>query len=106
LSALASSTTTSATRIRAAGARDDSRAPISTPGTDPTSTAAARRWWARPRVQPLGGGTKRLRHDLVGELTVQHVVLQVADAPEQKLVTFAAAEPGDDERLRRLATGK
>jgi transcriptional regulator with XRE-family HTH domain len=62
----------------------------------------ARRWWARPRVQPLGGGTKRLRHNLIGELTVRHVVLQVADAPDQKLVTFAAAEPADDERLRRL----
>jgi|SRR2546421_5909091 len=69
------------------------------------ASAQARLWWSRPRVQPLGGGIKRLRHDLIGDLTVRHVVLQVADAPEQKLVTFGAAEPGDDERLRRLADG-
>src|SRR6266511_4309109 len=40
-SALASSTTTRATRTSAAGARADSRAPISTPGIEPASTAPA-----------------------------------------------------------------
>jgi transcriptional regulator with XRE-family HTH domain len=63
----------------------------------------ARRWWSRHDVLPLSSGTKRLRHDTLGELTVQHLVLQVADAPDQKLVTFSSSPP-DDKRLLRLAS--
>ena len=49
----------------------------------------ARAWWARHDVARLASGRKRLRHPRLGELELRHVVLQVADAPEQKLVTFA-----------------
>jgi transcriptional regulator with XRE-family HTH domain len=60
-----------------------------------------RRWWPRHEVLPMGGGTKRLRHPLVGEMLLRHVVLEVADHPDQRLVTFSLDE-GDD-RLARLA---
>lgn len=39
--------------------------------------------------------TKRLRHESLGEFTAEHVVLQVAEAPDQKLVTFSPAAPHD-----------
>ena len=58
-----------------------------------------RQWWPRHAVAPIGGGTKRLRHKQLGELTLRHVVLTVAEDPEQKLVTFSA----DDADLARIA---
>ena len=89
-------------RFRAASARH--------PG-DPTFTALLERlraaspqvraWWARHDVAPLASGVKRLRHPLLGELSLRHLVLQVADDPEQKLVTFTADE-ADQERLAVL----
>jgi transcriptional regulator with XRE-family HTH domain len=54
----------------------------------------AKQWWVRQEVQPLSSGRKRLRHERLGELTFEHVVLQVADAPEQKLVTFSPLDSG------------
>jgi transcriptional regulator with XRE-family HTH domain len=71
-----------------------------------------RRWWPRHEVLPMAGGTKRLRHPLVGELALRHVVLEVAEHPDQRLVTFSpageAGEAGEaggpaDDRLARLA---
>lgn len=52
----------------------------------------ARAWWSRHEVAPLSSGTKLLRHAALGEFELRHVVLQVADDPGQKLVTFAAAD--------------
>ncbi len=49
----------------------------------------ARAWWSRHEIAPLSSGTKRLRHPILGQLELHHVVLQVADHPDQKLVTFA-----------------
>ena len=60
-----------------------------------------REWWPRHDVAALSSGTKRLRHPVLGEFEFRHVVLQLADDPEQKLVTFAPAD-GDDTRLARL----
>ncbi|MEV7302529.1 MULTISPECIES: MmyB family transcriptional regulator [Streptomyces] len=40
------------------------------------------------RVVPLSSGTKRLRHPALREIELEHGVLQLADNPEQKLVTF------------------
>lgn len=54
------------------------------------ASAEARDWWPRHDVVALSSGTKRLRHPVLGDLDLQHVVLQVADDPEQKLVTFTA----------------
>jgi hypothetical protein len=58
-----------------------------------------RAWWPRHDVAPLSSGTKRLRHPTLGELELSHVVLQVADNPEHKLVTFTAG----DRDQRRIA---
>ncbi|MFF7338067.1 helix-turn-helix transcriptional regulator [Streptomyces sp. NPDC008163] len=60
-----------------------------------------RAWWPQHRVVPLGSGTKRLRHPVLGILELEHVVLQLADDPEQKLVTFNAAAE-DQARISRL----
>lgn len=54
------------------------------------ASAEVRAWWPRHDVAPLGSGTKRLRHPRLGDLQLNFVTLQVADDPEQKVVTFAA----------------
>ena len=64
-------------------------------------SAQARAWWSRHDVLPVASGTKRLRHPLLGEITFNHVVLQVVDDPDLKLVTFSAAD-GNQEPLARL----
>jgi transcriptional regulator with XRE-family HTH domain len=58
-------------------------------------------WWPAHEVAPLASGVKRLRHPVLGEIQFRHVVLLVADDPEQKLVTFAAA-PEDEQRVAEL----
>ena len=54
------------------------------------ASAEARAWWPRHDVVTLSSGTKRLHHPVLGDLELEHVVLQLADDPEQKLVTFTA----------------
>jgi transcriptional regulator with XRE-family HTH domain len=61
----------------------------------------ARTLWKRHDVVPLGGGSKRLHHPELGEITLQHVVLQVAENPDHKLVTFAPT-PADERRIAAL----
>jgi hypothetical protein len=51
-----------------------------------------RDWWPRHDVAPIGGaGPKKLRHPRLGPIEYSHVVLQVADHPDQTLVTYSAA---------------
>jgi len=78
-------------RFRAAADRhpDDPKFAALT-GRLQTASAEARAWWPRHDIVALSSGTKRLHHPLLGDLDMQHVVLQLADDPEQKLVTFAA----------------
>ncbi|MBV9381849.1 MAG: helix-turn-helix domain-containing protein [Streptosporangiaceae bacterium] len=64
-------------------------------------SAEVRAWWPRHEVLAPGSGIKHLRHPLLGDLSLQHVVLQIADHPDQKLVTFAAGQHERD--LARLA---
>jgi transcriptional regulator with XRE-family HTH domain len=61
----------------------------------------ARALWQRHNIAPLSSGRKLLRHHQLGELELRHTVLQVADNPEQKLVTFTSA-PADMERIAAL----
>ena len=61
----------------------------------------ARAWWPEHEVIPLGSGTKRIRHPALGVIAFRHVVLQVADDPEQKLVIFTAG-PAEQAALARL----
>jgi transcriptional regulator with XRE-family HTH domain len=63
------------------------------------ANADVRQWWSRHEIAPLSSGAKRLRHPTIGEIELQHIVLQLADDPEQKLVTFT---PADQEDLARI----
>lgn len=65
------------------------------------SSAEVQAWWPHHDVAPLSSGSKRLFHPELGQLELRHVVLQVADDPEQKLVTFSA-DPVDQARIASL----
>jgi transcriptional regulator with XRE-family HTH domain len=53
-----------------------------------------RDWWPRHDVTAIGGsGAKKLRHPRLGPTVYSHVVLQVADQPDQTLVSYAPATP-------------
>ncbi|GAB3153462.1 helix-turn-helix transcriptional regulator [Microbispora hainanensis] len=62
-----------------------------------------RAWWPRHDIPPLSSGTKRLRHPVLGELELRHVVLLTADDVEQKLVAFLASD-ADQARIAELIT--
>ena len=52
-----------------------------------------RDWWPAHDVSPIGGeGVKKLRHPRFGPVEYSHVILQVADNPDQVLVTYSPAE--------------
>ena len=58
-----------------------------------------RDWWPRHDVAPIGGsGLKKLRHPRLGPVEYSHVVLQVADHPDQTLVTYSPATPPESGR--------
>jgi transcriptional regulator with XRE-family HTH domain len=58
-------------------------------------------WWPRHDIAPLSSGVKRLRHPELGEITLHNVVLQWADDPELKIVTFAP-DAADRDRIVAL----
>jgi transcriptional regulator with XRE-family HTH domain len=64
-------------------------------------SAEVRAWWPRHDVAPLSSGSKRIRHPVLGDFAFQHVVLQLADDPEQKVVTFSASA-ADQARIAGL----
>ncbi len=41
----------------------------------------------------VGSGSKKLRHPRLGPVSYSHVVLQVADNPDQTLVTYSPGHP-------------
>ncbi len=47
-----------------------------------------RAWWPRHDVVAIGSGTKKLRHPRHGPQNYRHLVLQVADHPDQTMVTY------------------
>jgi transcriptional regulator with XRE-family HTH domain len=51
------------------------------------------RLWGRQDVVAMGGGTKRLRHPERGPLEYTYVVLQVADHPDQTMVSYTPPPP-------------
>jgi transcriptional regulator with XRE-family HTH domain len=58
-----------------------------------------RDWWPRHDVIAVGSGSKKLRHPRLGPVSYSHVVLQVADDPDQTLITYSPAagrRNGDD----------
>ncbi|HJZ26525.1 MAG TPA: hypothetical protein VJ370_09655, partial [Streptosporangiaceae bacterium] len=48
-----------------------------------------RDWWPRHDVTAIGAGSKKLRHPRLGPAEYSHVVLQIADQPDQTLVTYS-----------------
>jgi transcriptional regulator with XRE-family HTH domain len=64
-----------------------------------------RRIWARHDVRPLAGATSRMRHPVVGDLSLLREKLPLADTDGQILAIYHA-EPGSpsDERLRLLGS--
>jgi transcriptional regulator with XRE-family HTH domain len=48
-----------------------------------------RDWWPRHDVAAMGSGSKKLRHPRFGPAEYSHVVLQVADQPDQTLVSYS-----------------
>jgi transcriptional regulator with XRE-family HTH domain len=52
-----------------------------------------RDWWPRHDVAAISGGSKKLRHPRLGPVEYSHVVLQVADHPDQTLVTYSPTTP-------------
>jgi len=50
-----------------------------------------RDWWPRHDVTAAGSGAKKLLHPRLGPVCYSHVVLQVADNPDQTLVTYSLA---------------
>jgi transcriptional regulator with XRE-family HTH domain len=54
-----------------------------------------RRWWARHDVREKTHGTKRLRHPIVGDLTLSYESLAIAADTDQMLITYTA-EPGSE----------
>ena len=52
-----------------------------------------RDWWPRHDVAAVGSGSKKLRHPRLGPVEYSHVVLQVADHPDQTLVTYTPNAP-------------
>ncbi|WP_045878395.1 helix-turn-helix transcriptional regulator [Pseudofrankia sp. DC12] len=57
-------------------------------------SAHVRRWWLEHDVVSIGSGVKLLRHPRLGPLEYSHVVLQVADRPQQTLVTYTPRTSG------------
>lgn len=63
-----------------------------------------RQWWEEHRVQQRTYGSKRIRHPLVGELTLDYETLTFPGDPEVRLFVFTA-EAGSTSRqaIERLA---
>ncbi|MCP2342480.1 helix-turn-helix transcriptional regulator [Actinomadura rupiterrae] len=64
-----------------------------------------RAWWPQHEITPLRSGVKLLRHPELGEIALHHVVLQLADDPEQRVVTFAPSA-SDQARIAELLDGR
>lgn len=61
------------------------------------------RLWARRDVRVNGRGNKRLRHPVVGPLTVTYEALIPVQNPDQRLIIYRAADAASQEALDRLA---
>ncbi|MFJ4947057.1 helix-turn-helix domain-containing protein [Streptomyces sp. NPDC088760] len=64
-----------------------------------------RQWWTEHDVAMRGKGTKKLRHPVIGELTLDWDTLTCATDPEQNIIVWTAA-PGSPshDALRLLAS--
>lgn len=61
-----------------------------------------RRWWARHDVREKTHGRKRMRHPIVGPLTLFYETLALRGDPDQVLVTYVAEPRSESEMALRL----
>lgn len=59
------------------------------------------RWWSDQKVLERGGGSKRFRHPVVGELTIDYEALTLPADPDQTLF-ISPPRPGASENAVRL----
>ncbi|MEU1268779.1 helix-turn-helix transcriptional regulator [Streptomyces sp. NPDC005799] len=88
-------------RSSAGTGHDDPRL-IRTVGELSLKSAEFRRLWARHDIRQKTHETKRLRHPLVGELTLDYESLTVNSAPGQQLVVYQAAPGSTSEQALAL----
>ncbi|MET0866262.1 MAG: helix-turn-helix transcriptional regulator [Nakamurella sp.] len=55
-----------------------------------TGSTEMRSWWPQQDVASPGSGTKKLWHPRLGTINYSHVVLQLADEPDQTMDTYSA----------------
>jgi hypothetical protein len=67
-----------------------------------SSSERVRLWWPEHDVVAVGSGSKKLRHPRLGPVSYSHVVLQVADNPDQTLVTYSPATDRRNEAHLRV----
>lgn len=67
--------------------------------------AFAARWSAHDVVEKRRG-TKSLRHPVVGEVHVAYEVLLLADANDQRLITWLPADEASEQAIRRAVLGE
>ena len=66
-------------------------------------------WWPRHDVRDPLDGRKEIEHPRVGRLTLEHTTLQVATAPDLKVMIYTPLEEADTrvklQRLRHMGAG-
>ncbi|NHI17723.1 helix-turn-helix transcriptional regulator [Microbacterium excoecariae] len=67
-----------------------------------TSTPEFRKWWAEPNPQGRTSGTKRFRHPIAGELTIEWEAFVVPDDETQTLFIYTARDAASREALGLL----
>ncbi|RAR38967.1 helix-turn-helix transcriptional regulator [Paenibacillus sp. MDMC362] len=60
-----------------------------------------RTWWTKHEVLGTPCGKKTIVHPLVGEMIMDHITLQVYDAPELKLTIYQPRPEGETEQKMR-----
>ncbi|MGP7818648.1 helix-turn-helix transcriptional regulator [Niallia sp. 01092] len=69
-------------------------------------SAEFRAWWPKHEVLGNPFGKKTIVHPLVGEMVMNHITLQVYDAPELKLTIYQPCQERETEqKLKRLLNG-
>ncbi|WP_274911374.1 helix-turn-helix transcriptional regulator [Streptomyces sp. WZ-12] len=86
----------------AAGAAEDDPELVRTVGELSLHSVEFSRLWARHDIRQKTHETKRFRHPLVGELTLEYESLTVNRAPGQQLVIYQAAPDSPSEQALAL----
>jgi hypothetical protein len=63
-----------------------------------------RTWWSAPNPQTRTTGSKRFRHPVGGDLTIDWEAFIVPDEPAHTLFIYSAADQASEQALRLLAS--